>query len=102
MFPPESRIESAVASDEPLQPQTEKVRQYRNDWYAYDFYAMPAKGVEVSFTLPVGKPVEVYVLDVTAALPLEGMSLLKSRPLSATSYGEGDCTIASRRVQLLL
>jgi hypothetical protein len=57
--------------------------------------------VEVSFTLPVGKPVEVYVLDVTYALPLEGMFLLKSRPLTATSFGEGDCTIASRRVQLL-
>ncbi len=101
MFPPDSRIESAVAADEPLEPQTEKVRQYQNGWYAYDFYAMPAKGVEVSFTLPVGKPVEVYVLDVTYALPLEGMFLLKSRPLTATSYGEGDCTIASRRVQLL-
>jgi hypothetical protein len=101
MFPPDSRIESAVAADEPLQPQTEKVRQYQNGWYAYDFYAMPAKGVEVSFTLPVGKPVEVYVLDVTYALPLEGMFLLKSRPLTATSFSEGDCTRASRRVQLL-
>jgi hypothetical protein len=101
MFPPDSRIESVVAADEPLQPQTERVRQYRNGWYAYNFYAMPAKGVEVSFTLPVGKPVEVYVLDVTYALPLEGMFLLKSRPLTATSFGEGDCTIASRRVQLL-
>jgi hypothetical protein len=101
MFPPDSRIESVVAADQPLQPQTEKVRQYQNGWYAYDFYAMPAKGVEVSFTLPVGKPVEVYVLDITYALPLEGMFLLKSRPLTATSFAEGDCTIASRRVQLL-
>ena len=101
MFPPNSRIESVLAIDEPVQPQTEKVRQYQNGWYAYDFYAMPGKGVEMSFTLPVGKSVEVYVLDVTYALPLEGMFLLKSRPLTATPFGEGDCTIASRRVQLL-
>jgi Peptidase family M28 len=101
MFPPNSRIESVLAIDEPVQAQTEKVRQYQNGWYAYDFYAMPAKGVEMGFTLPVGKPVEVYVLDVTYALPLEGMFLLKSRPLTATPFGEGDCTIASRRVQLL-
>jgi hypothetical protein len=101
MFPPGSRIDSVQAADEPLQPQTDGVRQSQNGWYSYDFYAMPAKGVEVSFTLPVGKPVEVYVLDVTYALPLEGMFLLKSRPLTATSFGEGDCTIASRRVQLL-
>lgn len=101
MFPPDSRIESVMAADDQLQPQTEKVRQFQNGWYAYDFYAMPAKGVEVSFTLPMGKPVEVYALDITYALPLEGMFLLKSRPLTATSFGEGDCTIASRRVQLL-
>jgi hypothetical protein len=101
MFPPNSRIDSVQAADEPLQPQTEKARQYQNGWYAYDFYGMPAKGVEISFTLPVGKPVEVYVLDVTYALPLEGMFLLKSRPLTATPFSEGDCTIASRRVQLL-
>ena len=101
MFPPESRIDSVRAADEPVQSQTDRVRQYQNGWYSYDFYAMPAKGVEFSFTLPVGKPVGVYVLDVTYALPLEGMFLLKSRPLTATPFGEGDSTIASRRVQLL-
>jgi Peptidase family M28 len=101
MFPPDSRIDSVQATDEQVQPQTEKIRQSQNGWYSYDFYAMPAKGVEISFTLPVGKPVEVYVLDVTYALPLEGMFLLKSRPLTATPFTEGDCTIASRRVQLL-
>ena len=101
MFPPDSRIDSVQALDEPVQPQTQKVRQDQNNWYSYDFYAMPAKGVEISFALPVGKPVEVYVLDVTYALPLEGMFLLKSRPLTATPFGAGDCTIESRRVQLL-
>jgi len=101
MFPPDSRIDSVQAGDEPVQSQTDSVRQPQNGWYSYDFYAMPGKGVEISFTLPVGKPVEVYVLDVTYALPLEGMFLLKSRPLTATPFGEGDCTIATRRVQLL-
>jgi Peptidase family M28 len=101
MFPPNSRIESVIVADEPVQAQPEKVRQYQNGWYAYDFFAMPGKGVEMSFSLPVGKPVEVWVLDVTYALPLEGMFLLKSRPLTATPFTEGDCTIASRRVQLL-
>ena len=101
MFPADSRIDSVQAADEPVQSQTDSVRQSQKGWYSYDFYAMPAKGVELSFTLPVGKPVEVYVLDVTYALPLEGMFLLKSRPLTATPFGEGDCTIASRRVQLL-
>jgi hypothetical protein len=44
--------------------------------------------------------VEVDALDQTYALPLEGMFLLKSRPLTATRFSEGDLTIVIRRVQL--
>jgi hypothetical protein len=61
---------------------------------------MPAKGVEISFELPAGKQVEVYALDRTYGLPLEGMFLLKSRQFTATPSGAGDVTIISRRVQL--
>jgi hypothetical protein len=101
LFPPDSGIESISAAGEPLQPQTGKMREHRNGWYIFDFFAIPAKGVELSFTLPPGKSVEVYALDVTYALPLEGMFMLKSRPLTAASYGQGDSTLVSRRVQLL-
>jgi hypothetical protein len=44
--------------------------------------------------------VEVYALDRTYGLPLEGMFLLKSRQFTATPSGAGDVTIISRRVQL--
>jgi hypothetical protein len=62
---------------------------------------MPSKGVEISFTLPPGKPFEVYAADQTFGLPLEGMFLLKSRPLTATPSQDGDVTVVSRRVQLI-
>jgi hypothetical protein len=62
---------------------------------------MPAKGVEITFTLPAGKPVEVYALDETYGLPLEGLFLVKARPFTATPSQDGDVTVVSRRVQLL-
>jgi hypothetical protein len=62
---------------------------------------MPAKGTEVTFTLPAGKSVQVYAEDTSFTLPLEGMFLLKSRPLTATPYGDGDRTIVVRHVELL-
>jgi len=51
--------------------------------------------------LPAGKPVQVYAVDTSFALPLEGMFLLKSRPLTAAPYQDGDRTIVVRHVELL-
>jgi hypothetical protein len=100
-FPPDSGVESVTAENEPLQPQSERLRRGLNGWCVYSFSAMPAKGVELSFTLPAGKSVEVYALDATYSLPPEGFFLLKARPLTAVPYGGGDRTIVSRRVELL-
>ncbi|MGA7917375.1 MAG: hypothetical protein WCA00_19230, partial [Candidatus Acidiferrales bacterium] len=101
LFPPDSGIESVSAQGQPLQPETEKIRREVNGWFVFDFSAMPAKGIELGFTLPAGRAVEVYALDATYSLPLEGLFLLKARPLSAVPYGSGDRTIISRRVELL-
>jgi len=101
LFPPDSGIESVRMEGEPVPPETERERKYLNGWSYYDCPTMPAKGVEISFTLPTGKPVEVYALDETYGLPLEGSFLLKARPLTATPSQDGDLTIVSRRVQLL-
>ncbi|HTS12124.1 MAG TPA: M20/M25/M40 family metallo-hydrolase [Candidatus Limnocylindrales bacterium] len=100
-FPPDSGIENARAEDIPLQPETKRVRNYFNDWFAYSCETMTPKGVEISFSLPVGRPVEVYVVDETFGLPNEGSFLLKSRPLTATPSQDGDITLVSRRVQFL-
>jgi hypothetical protein len=86
---------------EPVPPQTERARQFLNGWSYYDCPTMPPKGIEISFTLPMGRPVEVYALDKTYGLPLEGLFLLKARPLTATPSQDGDVTVVSRRVQLL-
>ena len=101
LFPPDSGIESVRMEGEPVPPETERVRKYLNGWSYYDCPTMPAKGIEIRFTLPTGKPVEVYAVDETYGLPFEGLFLLKSRPLTATPSQDGDVTVISRRVQLL-
>lgn len=100
-FPPDTDVESVRMAGQPLQPQTDQVKGYRNGWIAYSCPAMPESGVEISFSLPAGKPVEISAVDETYGLPPEGTFLLGSRPLTATSSQDGDVTIVTRRVQLL-
>lgn len=102
-FPPNASIESVRVQGLPLEPETDQVRQFFNGWFVYGCMTMPEKGVEITFTLPTGKPTEVYVADETYGpdgLPIVGLFLLKARPLAATSSQDGDTTVVSRRVQL--
>ena len=80
---------------------SERLRKFLNGWSSYSCDTMPAKGVILSFTLPLGKPVDVYAVDKTFRLPDEGGFLLKARPLTATRSQDGDVTLVSRRVQLI-
>jgi hypothetical protein len=100
-FPPDSGIESVRMEGEPMQPESPRVTSYVNRWSFYDCVTMPAKGVEISFTLPSGKPIEIYAVDQSYELPLEGLFLLKSRPFTARPSQDGDVTIVSRRVQFI-
>jgi hypothetical protein len=99
-FPPDSRIDQVRIQDEPIPHKTARILRYFNGWDLYRCMTMPAKGIEIQFELPLGKPVEVYVLDLSYGLPLEGTFVMKSRPLTATAYQQGDVTILTRRVQL--
>ena len=101
LFPPDSGIDSVRVEGTPLEPEPRRVREYLNGWAIYDCATMPAKGVEISFMLPPGKPFDVYAVDQTFGLPLEGMFLLKSRPLTATPSQDGDVTVVSRHIQLI-
>jgi Peptidase family M28 len=99
-FPPDSGIDQVHIQDEPIPHKTDRVLRYFNGWDLYRCMTTPAKGIEMQFELPIGKPVEVYVLDLSYGLPVEGTFVMKSRPLTATAYQQGDVTILTRRVQL--
>jgi hypothetical protein len=101
LFPADSGVESVQMEGRPLAPESQTLRRWLHGWYIYSCGTIPAKGIEISFTLPAGKPVQVYAVDTSFALPLEGMFLLKSRPFTATPYGYGDLTTVVRHVELL-
>jgi hypothetical protein len=101
LFPPGADAQSVTMGGLP-QPRPSRLVQARlHDWSAYSCPTVPAAGVEITFSLPKGKSLEVFVLDESYGLPGEGAFLLHARPLTATSSQTGDATIVTRRVQLL-
>ena len=100
-FPPDSGVEQVQVEGQAVAAQSERLRRELNGWYAYSCETIPAKGIEIRFTLPAGKPVRVFAVDTSFTLPLEGMFLLKSRPFPATPYADGDRTMVVRHVELL-
>jgi hypothetical protein len=101
LFPPDAGVEAARMGGQPLEPVAPEIRNYFNGWTIYACPAMPAAGVEISFSVPLGKPVEVAAADQSYGLPPDGAFLANSRPLTATPSQDGDVTIVTRRVQLL-
>ena len=100
MFPPDSGVEAVHMEDVGVPGESPRVRGLFNGWFVYACPTIPARGVEMSFVLPVGKPVTVLVVDDSYGLPDDGTFLINARPLTAVPSGEGDLTILSRRVQL--
>ncbi len=100
-FPPDSGVEQVQVEGQSVAAQSERLRRELNGWYEYSCETIPAKGIEIRFTLPAGKPVQVFAVDTSFTLPLEGMFLLKSRPFPATPYADGDRTMVVRHVELL-
>ena len=100
-FPPDADVQDVRVGGQRLRPESFAVRQYYNSWSMYRCDAMPPDGVEIDFSLPVGKPVEVSAADESYGLPTDGEFLLNARPLKAAPSQEGDLTIVTRRVQLL-
>jgi hypothetical protein len=101
LFPPDSDVRSLHINKQPMEPLSGAVLKYFDKWKVYRCVTMPAEGIQMSFTLPSGKPVELEVVDATYNFPAEGNFLLRARPLTAIPSQEGDITLVSRRVQLL-
>jgi Peptidase family M28 len=100
-FPPDADVENVRVGGQALPPEVPRIRQYFKGWAMYRCDAMPAGGIEIDFSLPVGKPVEVSAADESYGLPPDGAFLLMARPLKAAPSQDGDTTIVTRRVQLL-
>ncbi len=100
LFPPGSQVSGVRVGGVPVAPQTGRAYTTLRGWSRYVCFAMPQQGVEISFSLPVGKPVEISAMDQTYGLPLDGEFLLKARPLNASAANAGDVTIVGRSVRV--
>jgi len=101
LFPPNADIASVTVGGLPQQTAAPRLKAYLHNWSAYSCPTMSASGIEITFSLPKGKAIEVSVLDESYGLPEEGTFLLHARPLTATPSQSGDVTTVIRRVQLL-
>ncbi len=100
MFPPGSGVDSVSIGDQSITPQNDALKRYFGGWNVYSVAAIAADGVEIRFSVPLGKPVDVSAADETYGLPPEGAFLLNARPLTETPSQSGDVTVVTRRVQL--
>jgi hypothetical protein len=100
LFPPGSEVGDVRVQGQAVTPENPRVRRLLNGWTAYSCAGIPAAGANMTFTLPVGKMVEVTAIDRSYGLPSVGAFLSNARPLTATPSQDGDLTVVSRRVQL--
>jgi hypothetical protein len=101
LFPPKSGVKDVTMGGQAFDSAGAKQLLFFGDWNVYRCLAVSSEGVEMGFTLPAGKPLQIYVVDVSYNLPASGKFLLDSRPLTAVPSQDGDVTIISRSVQFL-
>jgi hypothetical protein len=101
LFPPGANVTAVRMNGRLAEADTGGPGHLFGGWRIYRCLTTPAEGVEIAFTLPLDKPLEVYAVDASYGLPPEGRFLLDARPLTAAPSQEGDVTIVSRRVQLI-
>jgi hypothetical protein len=100
LFSPNSGVESFMMRGQ-LVPETyPRALGWRRGWRQYICATLPHEGIELSFTLPATAPADVWLIDESAGLPLEGLFLEKARPVTTTPQHEGDETIVSHHIPL--
>jgi hypothetical protein len=100
LFPPGADAEIVQMNGESIGNGSARLRRSLGGWSMYRCLTMPAEGVQISFSLPLGKPLAIFAVDASYGLPPEGNFLLRARPSIAIPSQEGDVTILSRHVLL--
>ena len=99
LFPPDANVTSVRMEGQPVEPERLGAGQLFSGWSMYACATMPSSGVELIFSLPVGKAVKVSVADQSFGLPPEGAFLANARPLTAAPSQSGDVTIVRRLLE---
>jgi hypothetical protein len=61
------------------------------------FHGVPTDGIMLDLVLPAGAPAELIAYDFSPGLPPAASALLRSRPVTAVPFGDGDMTVTTAR-----
>ncbi|MGH9864392.1 MAG: hypothetical protein ACRD4H_03140, partial [Candidatus Acidiferrales bacterium] len=99
-FPPDSGVESVSMGGHVVPDLAQRMLRYTRGWRPYTCRNLSREGVEMQFTLANAKPVELFLLDESFALPPQGAFLQQARPATAVPIHDGDTTLVTRHVTL--
>lgn len=99
-FPPEAGIESVSMQGQAIPELSRRLLGYTHGWRPYTCRSLPAEGIEMQFTLASTKPVQLFLLDESFSLPLQGAFLQQARPATTVPIQDGDATLVTRHVTL--
>ena len=99
-FPPDAGVESVLMQGQAVPELAPRLLGYTNGWRPYTCRSLTAEGVEMQFTLASAKPVQLFLLDESFGLPLQGAFLQRARPATAVPIQDGDATLVTRHVTL--
>ncbi|HVB07742.1 MAG TPA: M28 family peptidase [Candidatus Acidoferrales bacterium] len=99
-FPPGSGVESVSMHGATVPKLAPRVLNYTRGWQPYTCLGLTSYGVEMRFTLPNAKPVDLFLFDQSFGLPQRGAFLQRARPATAVPIQNGDTAVVTRHVTL--
>lgn len=99
-FPPDAGVESVSMQGQAIPELSRRLLSYTRGWRPYTCRTLSAEGVEMQFTVASAKPVQLFLLDESFGLPLQGAFLQQARPATAVPIQDGDATLVTRHVTL--
>jgi hypothetical protein len=98
-FPPEAGIQSVQLQSAAAPELAVTPRRRGNGWSQLRLLGLPPEGQDLSFDA-ADTVFELRLLDESFGLPVEGISLQRSRPRAAVPTQDGDVTIVMRSYRL--
>ncbi|MHB8753510.1 MAG: M28 family peptidase [Candidatus Acidiferrales bacterium] len=99
-FPPNSGVESVSMHGAMVPKLAPRVLSYTRGWQPYTCLGLTSDGVEMQFTLPNAKSVDLFLFDQSFGLPQQGAFLQRARPTTAVPIQNGDTAVVTSHVML--
>ncbi len=101
-FPPGTPVSSFLFAGHPVPPLSARALRSASGWLDYSCATLPPEGIAIEFTLAASAPLplDIYAVDQSFGLPLEGSFLESARPSITAPSQDGDVTLVARKFSL--